>query len=188
MNFSYSPVLREFHQGHQHPPALPAHQHAAGSPDGQSPERPHGHTKSKIRFYWLDRSYKQTSIRYMFKTINYSNCNILSFFFFFSITTVLRTSVLEGDVCVMATLRPVMLKIPTIHTSKWLIRSQKLHLPGYMCNKKLYKYLLSCTHTLTTVQKSGDSMCFFIFSNYLFIYTSMQQGCIKLIKSNWRHL
>ncbi len=39
------------YQGHQHPPALPAHQHAAGSPDGQSPERPHGHTKSKIQFY-----------------------------------------------------------------------------------------------------------------------------------------
>ncbi len=120
------------YQGHQHPPALPAHQHAAGSPDGQSPERPHGHTKSKIQFYWIDRSYKQSSISYMFKTINYFNCNILSAFFFFSITTVLRTSVLEGDVCVMGMLRPVMPKIPTIHTSKWLLRISEV-----MCHKKL---------------------------------------------------
>lgn len=35
------------HQGHQHPPALPAHQHPARSPDLQGPERSHGHTQGR---------------------------------------------------------------------------------------------------------------------------------------------
>lgn len=35
------------HEGHQHPPALPPHQHPAGPPDLQGPERSHRHTQGE---------------------------------------------------------------------------------------------------------------------------------------------
>lgn len=35
------------HKGHQHPLALPAHQHPVGSPDIQGAERPHCHTQGE---------------------------------------------------------------------------------------------------------------------------------------------
>lgn len=41
------PSAAEFHQSHQHPPALPADQHSAGPPDGQGSEGPHGHQEGK---------------------------------------------------------------------------------------------------------------------------------------------
>lgn len=37
------------HEGHEHPPAFPPHQHPAGPPDLQGPERPHRHTQGETQ-------------------------------------------------------------------------------------------------------------------------------------------
>ncbi len=59
--------IARLHEGHQHPPELPPHQHPAGPPDLQGPERSHRHTQGEAHTAqpYTEVSYWQTLVPHL---------------------------------------------------------------------------------------------------------------------------